>query len=88
MEPQDGAFADYALLNGELAIRIPESLSFEEAATLGGAVVTTALSLYSPKFMNLPLPPSERTAGEEQKFILIYGGSTAMGTMGIQFAKL
>jgi NADPH:quinone reductase-like Zn-dependent oxidoreductase len=39
--PADGMLAEYALLDEQDAVRIPPSLSFEEAATLPCAAVTT-----------------------------------------------
>ena len=64
-------------------IKIPDSLSFEDAATLGVGLSTTAQALYQD--LKLPLPTSPAT---EKTYLLIYGGSTATGTLAIQFAKL
>ena len=62
----------------------PESVTFEEAATLGVGISTVGQSLY----MTLQLPlPGEKPL-EDSPFILIYGGSTATGTLAIQYAKL
>ena len=68
-------------------MHIPPQMSFEEAATLGCGVGTIALGLY--KYLELPmlsLPLEEKKA--DGPFILIYGGSSATGTLAIQFAKL
>lgn len=68
--------------DGHIA-KIPEGLSFEAAATLGVGITTIGQTLYMS--MKLPLP-SQPT---EKKFpILVYGGSSATGTLAIQFAKL
>ena len=79
--PETGAFAEIIISKGDLAMRIPAHVSFEEAATAGVAVATVGLGLY--KHLGLPLP------GSGPGFdVLVYGGSTATGTIAIQFAKL
>ena len=49
-----------------------------------GGLVTVALGLY--KHLGLPLPPTRGQA--TSSWILVYGGSSATGTLAIQFAKL
>lgn len=68
--------------DGHLA-KIPTGLSFEDAATLGVGVTTVGQSLYL--VLNLPLPME---TVKEPTTILIYGGSTATGTLAIQYAKM
>lgn len=82
-DAEHGAFGEHILAKGDLLIKIPDNLSFEEAATLGVGVVTVGQGLY--QFLQLPLP-TEPLA--QSKPILIYGGSTATGILGIQYAKL
>lgn len=36
VQKEDGCFAEYCVAKGDLQLKIPENLSFEEAATLGG----------------------------------------------------
>jgi len=57
-------------------------VSFEAAATVGVGIGTVGYALY--KILSLPFHPAKQD-GEP---ILIYGGSTATGTLAIQFAKL
>lgn len=64
-------------------MRIPDTLSFEDAATLGAGIITMGQSLYQSLGLPLPNNPSK-----ENIPVLIYGGSTATGTLAIQFAKL
>ncbi|MCJ1355642.1 MAG: hypothetical protein MMC33_005634 [Icmadophila ericetorum] len=83
VQHENGAFAQYIVAKGDLQTHIPENLSFEEAATLGVGVSTVGQGLYQS--LQLPLP----TSPAKQPFsVLIYGGSTATGTLAIQFAKL
>ncbi|KAF9890023.1 hypothetical protein FE257_006703 [Aspergillus nanangensis] len=83
LQPEDGAFAEYIVAKGDIQIVIPESLSFEEAATMGVGILTVGQALYQR--MGLALPTSPTTKSEP---ILIYGGSTATGALAIQYAKL
>lgn len=79
---EDGAFGDYLTAKGDLIMRIPDEMSFEEAATVGVGIVTCGLGLYQ----SLELPFPDQPARESFP-ILIYGGSSATGMHGIQFAK-
>jgi NADPH:quinone reductase-like Zn-dependent oxidoreductase len=83
---EDGAFADYILVKVGLQMHVPDYMSFEEAATLGCGVLTIGQGLYQS--LGLPLPALEGRVEETGKWILIYGGSSATGTLAIQFAKL
>jgi NADPH:quinone reductase-like Zn-dependent oxidoreductase len=81
--PEDGCFAEFAMVKDGHLAKIPEGFSFEDAATLGVGVTTVGQALYMT--LALPLPTeSEKTS----KTILIYGGSTATGTLAIQYAKM
>ncbi|KAH8811141.1 zinc-binding oxidoreductase alcohol dehydrogenase [Xylogone sp. PMI_703] len=89
--PQFGTYANYILIKGDTAVHIPPHLSFEEASTLPCGLGTVSLGLY--KYLKLPLSalesaPDGGPSNEESKFILIYGGSSATGTLAIQFAQL
>lgn len=79
---EDGAFAEHIAAKAALQIKVPDNVSMEEAATLGVGITTVAQGLYQS--LQLPWP----TAPAKTPFpVLIYGGSTATGTLAIQFAK-
>ena len=83
VHPEDGAFGEFLTVKGDLAMKAVDDMSFEEAATLGVGIITCGQGLYQT--MGLPWP----TQPTKEKFpILIYGGSSATGALGIQFAKL
>ncbi|KAF7912634.1 uncharacterized protein EAF01_001655 [Botrytis porri] len=88
IEPEDGTFATYIVVKGDVAFHIPDTVSFEEAASLGVGVTTVSLGFY--KYLSLPLLkfPLSMPNPESRRTILIYGGSSATGTLAIQFAKL
>ncbi|KAI0483727.1 putative alcohol dehydrogenase [Xylaria cf. heliscus] len=79
---ESGSFAEYAIAKAVVQRKIPENMSFEEAATLGVAIMTVGQGMYNRLKLPLPTEPAK-----EPFPILIYGGSTAMGMAGIQFAK-
>lgn len=83
VQPEDGAFAEYIVAKGDLQMKIPENMSFQEAATLGVGIITVGQGLYQSLKLALPTEPIKDATP-----ILIYGGSTATGTLAIQFAKL
>ncbi|KAL1841176.1 hypothetical protein VTJ49DRAFT_7345 [Mycothermus thermophilus] len=85
---EDGAFADYVIAKAGLQIKIPENLSFVQAATLGVGISTVAQGLYQALSLPLPGTPQAAATRSPRPEILIYGGSTATGLLGIQFAKL
>lgn len=83
VQPEDGSFAEYIVAKGDLQWKIPERMTFSEAATLGVGISTVGQALYQSLKLALPTEPVEGAPP-----ILIYGGSTATGTLAIQFAKL
>ncbi|KAI5460835.1 chaperonin 10-like protein [Mariannaea sp. PMI_226] len=80
---EDGAFAEHIVVKGDLQIKIPDNISFEEAATLGVGITTVGQGLYQTLGLAWPTTPIK-----DDTPVLIYGGSTATGILGIQFAKL
>ncbi|KIW21320.1 hypothetical protein PV08_01900 [Exophiala spinifera] len=83
LQPEDGAFAERIAVKADVQIRIPDSISFEEASTLGVGIVTCGQGLFQQMSLDPPSKPNSK--GE---YVLIYGGSSATGSLGIQFAKL
>lgn len=86
VNPDDGVFAEFAAVIGDLQMRVPEHLSFEEAATIGLGSITVGQGLYQ-KALKLDLPPATGEAKRNGIPVLIYGGGTATGALGIQYAK-
>lgn len=82
--PENGAFARYIAVKGDLQMHIPDDVSFEAASTVGVGIGTVGYGLYH--VLKLRYPGSE--SKEHGETILIYGGSTATGSLAIQFAKL
>lgn len=71
-------------------MHIPDDVSLEAAATTGVGIGTTGYALY--KVLRLPFPDSnasdQSSQSDPRETVLIYGGSTATGSITIQLAKL
>ncbi|KAI4909275.1 hypothetical protein J4E90_007972 [Alternaria incomplexa] len=78
----NGAFAEHVKAKNGINLKIPSNMSFEDAATLGVGITTVAQGLYQE--LGLPFPPAKVQSPTP---VLIYGGSTATGTLAIQYAK-
>ena len=80
-DPKNGAFQQYSIVKVSGAAKIPESMSFEEAAILPMAVATSAVGI----FLALDVP---RLPTKQQGAFLVWGASSSVGTVTIQIAKL
>lgn len=89
LHPTDGAFAEYAVAKADVQYRIPDGLSFAAAASLGVAIGTAAMGVcHKLRIWPILDGPDDSDAANKQQTVLIYGGSTATGTMAIQLARL
>ncbi|KAK3113061.1 hypothetical protein LTR53_010018 [Teratosphaeriaceae sp. CCFEE 6253] len=81
MRTAGGAFAEFAVAPAATTFHLPDHITFAEAATIPLAALTAAIALYH----NLGLPlPWQQAQGKIP--LLIYGGSTAIGTFAIKLA--
>ena len=79
-----GCFGDLFPAYGDFVFRLPNGVTEPQAATLGVGISTVAVAFY--EHMKLPLPDEDPSIGQGKPFF-VYGGSSAMGLFGIQFAK-
>lgn len=57
-QPEDGVFAEYAMVKGDLLVKIPDSLAFEKAATFPLGISTVGQGLFQKALkLNLPTNP-------------------------------
>jgi len=84
MRTPHGSFAEYAIAWQHTTFHIPETLSFEEAATLPLAAMTSACGMYVD--MKLPEPWRTSEDDREKTPIVVYGAASAVGAFAIQLA--
>ena len=86
-KPLGGAFAEYTRAYGDLTFKVPDHMSMEDAASLGTAIASACMVLFSS--LGWPLDMlSGCHASEDLPPVLVYGGSTSTGTMILQFLRL
>ncbi|RPD59285.1 GroES-like protein [Lentinus tigrinus ALCF2SS1-7] len=84
--PGEGAFAEYVKASAELVWVVPENtFSHELAAAYSLAFWTAVQALYGPGRLGLVEPPAK---ADNSEWVLIYGGSSAVGLFAIQLAHL
>ncbi|KAI0636517.1 GroES-like protein [Trametes polyzona] len=82
----EGAFAEYVKTPADLVWPVPENtLNHDQAATLGCAFWTAAQALFHKTRLGLVEPPAKASGSE---WILVYGGSSAVGQFAVQLAHL
>ncbi|KAG6919677.1 hypothetical protein DXG01_002620 [Tephrocybe rancida] len=86
-----GGFAEYAILEADLAIRIPSDVSFEEASTVPLCALTAAQMLFITLGLKAPFNNPAKVTHElkdTSPAILIYSASTSVGIFAIELASL
>ena len=82
--PAEGAFQSYTVLLAHMASPIPDAMSFESAAVLPLGLSTAACGLFQKDQLALQHPSmTPKPAG---KTLLVWGGSTSVGSNAIQLA--
>lgn len=81
--PDYGAFQKYALVQFEIVMPLPDTLSFEEGAILPVAAVT-ALTAWT----TIDIPLDTKYTPQDKQGVLIWGGSGSIGSFSIQTARI
>ncbi|KAJ4377536.1 hypothetical protein N0V83_000361 [Neocucurbitaria cava] len=95
--PQDGAFALYTVLQADKAAILPDKVSFTDGVVLPIAIETAVcvLSLKVPgevmpgvatPALGMPYPSLEEPVPSVNKTLVVYGGSSSVGSMTTQLA--
>lgn len=85
-DQETGSFAAYLIVAADLVLKLPQGLPFEQAAGMGCGLFTSTIALWGS--LGLQFTPQNPANTKECILILVYGGSTASGTMAIQLLKL
>ncbi|CAG1985892.1 unnamed protein product [Fusarium graminearum] len=81
----NSAFQEYTLIRADCASKIPEGLSFEQAAVLPLSVATAGWALFGDATLKMKFPSlNPEPTGET---VLIWGGAASVGGTAIQLAK-
>ena len=80
----EGAFQTFTVLLEHMAAPIPPSLAYADAAVLPLALSTAACGLFQADHLALRPPTSDRRS--EGEVLLVWGGSTSVGSNAIQLA--
>jgi NADPH:quinone reductase-like Zn-dependent oxidoreductase len=81
----EGAFQKYTVLMQHMVSSIPDDLSFEQAAVLPLALSVAATGLFQHDHLALPLPTT--APADRGETVLVWGGSTSVGSNAIQLAR-
>jgi NADPH:quinone reductase-like Zn-dependent oxidoreductase len=83
----EGAFQEYTVVRANMASPIPTSLSYEEACVLPLCLSTAACGLFQKDYLALDYPSaSPKDRKPKGKTLLVWGGSTSVGSNTIQLA--
>lgn len=74
--PENGAWADFVAVAGDLVYLLPPHLSYQEGASIGAALPTVGMALYYSWDLPLPYSTSQETSGRSN-------GSEAHGMTGM-----
>ena len=90
-DPMRASFQRYLLANEVTCARIPDSMSYRDAATIPLAHFTSNAALFVTLGLPKPVPaatgPDEATKKQNARHgILIWSGATSIGTVGVQIA--
>ncbi len=80
----EGAYQQYTVVLERMACAIPDTMPFEDAAVLPLAVSTASSGLFQQDQLGLTLPSEGAKA--TGKTVLVWGGSTSVGSNAIQLA--
>ncbi|OJT14980.1 Enoyl reductase LovC [Trametes pubescens] len=92
-DPRKSAFQQYGIVPAEIAAKIPENITFDQAASIPVGLNTVAIALYNhtpnTKSVDYPAPWEQGgTTRFAEKPAFILGGSSTVGQYAIQLARL
>lgn len=86
-DPDNGSFAQFCVVDSRLLVKVPDTWSDLEAASLGVGWSTISLAFSDPNALNLEGLPT-KPSHQAKEPVLVYGGGTASGTLACQLLNL
>jgi NADPH:quinone reductase-like Zn-dependent oxidoreductase len=80
----EGAFQNCVVLLAHMTSPIPDTMNFEDAAVLPLGISTAACGMFQKDFLAMQVPSAVPTPAG--KTLLVWGGSTSVGSNAIQLA--
>ncbi|KAH9907944.1 chaperonin 10-like protein [Xylariomycetidae sp. FL2044] len=80
----NNGFQEYTTLDYRLMSRFPDTMAYREAVVFGLCSATTALLMFDKDYLNLEYPRLDAT--KRGQSLLVWGGSSAIGSNAIQLA--
>ncbi|EFE41546.1 oxidoreductase, zinc-binding dehydrogenase family superfamily [Trichophyton verrucosum HKI 0517] len=87
LDPSSGAFATYVSAPADITLTLPENVPWSVGGAMSTIWFTAGQALFQNLLAELDVWPILRPA-KEPKTVLVYGGSTSVGTTAIQLLKL
>ncbi|KAJ3540960.1 hypothetical protein NM208_g4822 [Fusarium decemcellulare] len=82
-----GAFQEYTIGVEPMLAKIPDRISYKEAAVLPLGFTTAAAMLFCPELMGLDWPKAGTKPNSKGQVVLVWGGSSSVGSNAILTAK-
>lgn len=88
-DPRNAGFQQFSIAPAATVAHLPDSIAFTEAAVLPVAFDTSLVALCSPpgKGLNLPSPTLKDEKNASDHTIVVWGGSSSVGSMALQLAQ-
>lgn len=85
----EAGFQEYCILQTNVSSKIPGNVSFEQACVLPLGLSTASCGMFQKDYLNLDLPepqPIGKKTIRRDQTLIVWGGSTSVGTNAIQLA--
>ncbi|KAG5793425.1 hypothetical protein H9Q69_007502 [Fusarium xylarioides] len=86
-ENKYGAFQEYSIMVEPMVAKIPDRIPYKDAAVLPLGLTTSSAMLFSPTLMSLDLPMAGTEMNSKGKVVVVWGGSSSVGSNAIQTVK-
>ncbi|ETS86512.1 hypothetical protein PFICI_00340 [Pestalotiopsis fici W106-1] len=80
----NNGFQDYVTVEHKLIARIPSGMEYRDVVGFGLCSATSAMFLFGKNYLHLDIP--QLGAAKKEKSVLIWGGSSSVGSNAIQLA--